>query len=179
MNKQYYGFGNPFKVKFRKHYCIFCSRELEIKKHRKVVSQKSEEAKFYDFSLGVDGGNMIGPCEFIHKVFYCQNCNLNIEFVTQLSIEDIDIFINKIKQKYLKKGIDLEIKKSYIEKSGKIFDKVERLEDIQYLCLTVYQDNEKISMFKIPMMRKNCWERPYYFELSKTEIVKSIEKLIK
>ena len=56
MNKQYYSFGNPFKVKFREHYCYRCGSKLSIVKHHKVVSQKSDEAKYYDFSVGVDGG---------------------------------------------------------------------------------------------------------------------------
>lgn len=93
MNKQYYSFGNPFKVKFREHYCYRCGSKLSIVKHHKVVSQKSDEAKYYDFSIGVDGGVMVGSCEFIHKVFYCPKCSQNIEFVTQINQEDIDILI--------------------------------------------------------------------------------------
>ena len=99
MNKQYYSFGNPFKVKFREHYCYRCGSKLSIVKHHKVVSQKSDEAKYYDFSVGVDGGVMVGPCEFIHKVFYCQKCSQNIEFVTQINQEDIDILIESSESK--------------------------------------------------------------------------------
>ena len=28
MNKQYYSFGNPFKVKFREHFCYKCGTKL-------------------------------------------------------------------------------------------------------------------------------------------------------
>lgn len=113
MNKHYYSFGNPFKIKFRKHYCYKCKTELSIIKHNKLVSQKSDDAKYYDFSIGVDGGVMVGPCEFIHKVFYCSNCVESIEFITQLSFEDIDIFIKKLKQKFSNKGLNIDIKKTY------------------------------------------------------------------
>ncbi len=40
-----------------------------IIKHRKVVEQKSEEAKYYDFDAGLDGGIMVGPCEFINNIY--------------------------------------------------------------------------------------------------------------
>lgn len=99
MNKHYYSFGNPFKVKFRKHYCYNCGTNLSIIKHNKIVSPKSEEAKYYDFSNGVDGV-MVGSCEFIHKVFYCSTCLKQIEFVTQLSFEDLNNFIRKLKRKF-------------------------------------------------------------------------------
>lgn len=105
MNKRYYSFGNPFKVKFRNHYCFKCNNKLSIIKHYKIVHQKSEEAKYYDFSIGADGGNMVGPCEFVHNVFYCQTCSKQIEFVTQLSFEDIDIFIKKLKKSFWKKEL--------------------------------------------------------------------------
>ena len=85
MNKQYYSFGNPFKVKFREHFCYKCGTKLFIIKHSKVVNRKSEDAKYYDFSIGVDGGVMVGTCEFIHKVFYCSKCSEEIEFVTQIN----------------------------------------------------------------------------------------------
>ena len=47
MNKCWYYYGNFFKVKFRKHNCYNCGEKLMIVKHRKVVDQKSEEAKYY------------------------------------------------------------------------------------------------------------------------------------
>ena len=96
MNKQYYSFGNPFKVKFREHFCYKCGTKLFIIKHSKVVNRKSEDAKYYDFSIGVDGGVMVGTCEFIHKVFYCSKCSEEIEFVTQINQEDIDILIRSV-----------------------------------------------------------------------------------
>lgn len=51
MNKQYYSFGNPFKVKFREHFCYKCGTKLFIIKHSKVVNRKSEDAKYYDFPI--------------------------------------------------------------------------------------------------------------------------------
>lgn len=178
MNKKYYSFGNPFKVRHRKHYCYKCGTELTIIKHSKVVTKKSEEAKYYDFSAGAYSGVMVGSCEFIHNVFYCSTCLDQTEFVTQLSFEDIDIYIKKLKQKFLKKGINLEIKKSYEVKSGNHVDKVEQFEDIQYLCLTGYQDSQKLFMHKISLLRKNCWERPYYFKIAaKLVSTKQINKL--
>ena len=101
-------------MKHRKHYCYKCGSELFIMEDRKVVSQKSEEAKYYDFSVGVDWGIMLGPCEFIHNIFCCPECLESIEFVTQLSLEDIDIIINKVKKYFAKRGRKIDINK-YLE----------------------------------------------------------------
>lgn len=177
MNKHYYCFGNPFKVKFRKHYCFQCNKELSVITHRKVVSQKSDEAQYYDFSFGFHSGVMIGPCEFIHQVFYCQNCDKSIEFITQLSFEDVDIFIKKLKQRFLKKGIELDIKKIYETNEGEFVDRINLIEDIQNLCLSVCKDDKEIGIFKLPLIRMNSWERPYYFKIYKGEIIRSISDL--
>ena len=178
MNKKYYSFGNSFKVKFRKHHCFNCGTELSIIKHKKIVTPKSEEAKYYDFSIGVEGGIIVGACEFIHKVFYCSTCQKPIEFVTQLSFEDIDLFINKLKQKFNNKGLNIDIKKTY-ETKNEYVDKINLLEDIQNLCLLGYKNDKEIFVVKFPLMRKNSWERPYYFKVNKKEAIKSIEKNIR
>ena len=174
MNKIFYSFGNPLKVKFRKHYCYKCGRELSILKDSKIVSPKSEEARYYDFNIGSDGV-MFGPCEFSHNVFYCPTCSEQIEFVTQLSLEDIDIFIEKTRKKFFKKNINLEIKKAYETEKGNHL-RAESLENVPYLCLTVYHADKEVFVYKIPRKRKNCWERPYYFETPTKEFVKSIKK---
>lgn len=174
MNKHYYSFGNPFKIKFRKHYCYKCKTKLSVTKHYKIVSQKSDDAKYYDFSIGT-GGVMIGPCEFIHKVFYCPNCDECVEFVTQLNFEDIDILIKKLKHEFLKKGFNIDIKKKYETKENEYIDRIDSLDNIQNLCLLVYKNDKDVVISKFPLMRKNNWERPYYFKVNKKEIIKSIE----
>lgn len=115
---------------------------------------------------------MVGPCEFVHDVFFCSKCSKQIEFVTQLSFEDVDIYIKKLKKKYFKKGIDLEIKKSYELKDGQQVDEFGQIEDIQHVCLSGCKDGEKLFVCKIPMLRKNRWERPYYFKISAKKFIK-------
>lgn len=58
LNKCWYSTSDPFIIKFRKHYCYCCGKELEITKYWRVVRQKSEEAKYYDSTIG--STNMIG-----------------------------------------------------------------------------------------------------------------------
>jgi len=58
MNKYWYYYGNAFKVRFRNHNCYKCGGKLIIIKHRKVVDQKSDESKYYDFNVGDDGAIM-------------------------------------------------------------------------------------------------------------------------
>lgn len=54
INVKTYSAGNQFKINFRKHYCYKCGSKLSIIKLQKVVSQKSKEAKYYDFSFDVE-----------------------------------------------------------------------------------------------------------------------------
>ena len=41
MNTHYYNFGNPFKVKFRKHYCYICGSKLSNTRIRSSPSKFS------------------------------------------------------------------------------------------------------------------------------------------
>lgn len=175
MNKHYYSFGNPFKVKFRKHYCYKCGSKLSIVKHHKIVNQKSEEAKYYDFSAGVDGGIMIGPCDFIHKVFYCQKCHKNIEFVTQISLEDIDILRTKIIKYFYKNGRYINIKKYFENINNEVTEECS-VELIKNLCFLIEENDKKPLLYKIPITRKEYWERPYYFKIKKKDLIDYIAK---
>lgn len=174
MNKQYYSFGNPFKVKFRKHYCYKCGSKLSIVKHHKVVSQKSNEAKYYDFSIGIADGIMVGPCEFIHKTFYCQKCSKYIEFITQINQEDIDILIESVQKYFYNQGRNINIKK-YFEDIDNAAAVDYTIETVSNLCLLVEEKNKETLVYKIPISRKKQWERPYYFKVSKKDLIKFIE----
>lgn len=175
MNKQYYSFGNPFKIKFREHFCYKCGTKLSIIKHSKVVHSNSAEAKYYDFSVGVDGGNMIGPCEFIHKVFYCSKCSNNIEFVTQINQEDIDILIKSIQTYFINKGREIKIKKCF-ENENNEFDENCNIEMIRNLCLLIEENDKDTLVYKVPISRKKSWERPYYFKVNKKSLIRFVQK---
>ena len=143
-----------------------------------IISKKKciIDAKYYDFSIGIDGGEMIGPCEFIHNVFYCPNCSEFIEFITQLNFEDIDNWIKKLNNKLFKKGHSIEIKKTYETKENKYIDEIDSLDNIKNLCLRVHKNDKTIIITKFPLIRKKNWERPYYFKINKKEFMKSIRK---
>ena len=173
MNKKYYSFGNPFKIKFREHFCYKCGTKLTIIQHSKVVSSKSEESKYYDFSAGVDGGYIIGSCEFIHKVFYCPKCSKNIEFVTQINQEDIDILIRSIQEYFNNKGRKINIKKCFENDES---DKDCNIESVKNLCLLIEENDKDTLTYKIPIRRKKSWERPYYFKVNKKDLIRFIAK---
>ena len=174
MNKQYYSFGNPVKIKYREHYCYKCGTKLSIVKHHKVVSQKSDEAKYYDFSVGVDGGVMVGPCEFIHEVFYCQKCSQNIEFVTQINQEDIDILMRKIEKFFINQGRQINIKKKFENFENEI-EEMCNIESVRNLCLLIEENDKDTLVYKTPRIRKKHWERPYFFKIQKKDLIRFIK----
>ena len=55
MNRKYYQFGNPFKVRFGEHRCLRCGQKLTTLTDRRIVDPHSEEAKYFDFSAGSGG----------------------------------------------------------------------------------------------------------------------------
>ena len=175
MNKHWYNYGNTFKVKFRNHYCYKCGEKLMIIKHRKVVDQKSEEAKYYDFDAGGDGAIMVGPCEFIHKVFFCPKCSQNIEFITQINQEDIEIIIKKVINYFKKRNRVIFISKSYKTKVGEFIENNFSLNDDVILCLHISEKNKESKTYKIPIIRRKFWERPYYFDISKKKLINFIK----
>jgi hypothetical protein len=166
-NKVWYHFGNIFKVRFRKHFCGVCQNQLIRRKHEKVVNYKSTEAKYYDFSL-LDT-NIIGDCTFIHKVFYCSMCNEEIEFITQLSIEDNEKWIKRIKDKLLSFLPLDSIHFVWVDLNDGIVEPTNDLEKIKKIvCLISLNNQKKIEIICSLVDRKKYWERPYYFIKNKT-----------
>lgn len=47
MNRKYYQFGNPLKVRFGEHCCLRCGQDLTILMDRRIVDPHSEEAKYF------------------------------------------------------------------------------------------------------------------------------------
>ena len=174
MNIKYYSFGNPLKVKFREHYCYKCGAKLSIVQHRKVVDQKSDEAKYYDFSVGSFGGVMGGPCEFVHNVFYCSKCAKSIEFVTQINQEDIDILLKKIQKIFSKKGRKINIKKNFENTKNGVVENCD-IESAKNLNILIEENGEHSVIFRSPKTRKKHWERPYYFNINKRDLINSIK----
>ena len=168
MSVIWYGLGDSLKVTFRKHYCYTCKSKLSVVQHQKVVNPKSEEAKYYNFQATV------GPCEFIHKVFFCSQCKKNIEFVTQISLEDIDIINRKVEAYFAKHRKRIIIRKIFQTHDGTIVDSVINMEDIEKMSLMIIQDNREIAKFDYPRLRMEMWERPYYFKVSKRKLIKEI-----
>ena len=175
MNKCWYNYGSTYKVKFRNHYCYKCGERLTVVKHRKVVDQKTEEAKYYDFDAGGDGAVMVGPCEFIHKVFFCPKCSENIEFITQINQEDIEIISQKVISYFKKRNRKIFISKSYETKHGELLAKNFSLSDNIILCLHISENNKEPKIYKVPIRRRGFWERPYYFNISKKELISFIK----
>lgn len=177
MNKKIYNFGNHFKVKFRNHFCYGCGNRLSIIRDSKVIDKKDDNAKYYDFSIDVDGGVMAGPCEFIHNVFFCLECSKRVEFVTQISLEDIDIIVDKVEKNYKKHGKDYKIIKSFVDVNGLIVNDYYS-PNIAFLCLSIEESKSIISTYKLPISRKKIWERPYYYKLKKRTLINYINKNI-
>lgn len=73
MNRKYYQFGNPFKVRFGEHRCLRCGQKLTTLTDRRIVDPHSEEAKYFDFSAGSDdGGEMVGAYEISTRYFFAR-----------------------------------------------------------------------------------------------------------
>ena len=82
---------SPFFVHFKEHFCPICNEKIQVKRTKKIVNSKSEEAKNFDFSFSGDGGFMSGDVEFIFEVFYCSSCK------KEFSIKEIRNFERKRK----------------------------------------------------------------------------------
>ena len=177
-NVSYYSFGNTNKVKFRDHYCYKCDAELIILKNSKMVNPKSEEAKYYEFYSGPLGGRMVGACEFIHNVFFCPKCKEDIEFVTQLNQEDIDIIIDKVQRYFNRRGRKISIYKRFEVENGILEEVCRHIDQVKNLCFLIEEKGKETFIYKVQISRKQCWERPYYFDVTKRELINFIKKTV-
>jgi len=81
------GFKGEHSISARigEHYCPYCNGALEVKTKKQIVNSESEEAKHFDFSS--DGGRLQGNIEFRWDVYYCANCNIEIDIGDMRSYE--------------------------------------------------------------------------------------------
>ena len=172
MNRKYYQFGNPFKVRFGEHRCLRCGQKLTTLTDRRIVDPHSEEAKYFDFSAGSDGGEMVGACEFIHKVFFCPRCAERTEFVTQLSLEKLMRTLRRIEKRLHKRGRAVHLQLLFRDREGG---------ETSYCPLgeadgvdVVFTFGGQSSRCAVPVMRKNCWERPYYVKVDRRALLSAL-----
>lgn len=174
-NKVWYHFGNIFKVRFRKHFCHVCQKQLIQIKHEKIVNSKSSEAGYYDFSL-LDT-NITGDCKFVHKVFYCSICNEEIELITQLSIEDNEKWMRKISNKLLDFLPLDKVLFTWIDVNDNVMEQTNNSDKVgKTVYLISLNNKEKIEIICSFVDRKIYWERPYYFKKNKN-VFKEINDL--
>ena len=172
MNRKYYQFGNPIMVRIGEHRCLRCGQKLTTLTDRRIVDPHSEEAKYFDFSAGSDGGEMVGACEFVHKVFFCPRCAERTEFVTQLSLEKLMRTLRRIEKRLHKQGQTVQLKLLFINRKG---------EETSYCPLgeasgvrVDFAFGGKKSSYAVPVMRKNCWERPYYVKVDRRALLSAL-----
>ena len=105
----------------------------------------------------------------------CQKCSQNIEFVTQINQEDIDIFIESVKKHFYNKGRNINIKKCFENINDEVVEDC-TIESISNLCLLIEENDKDTLVYKIPISRKKNWERPYYFKVNKKDLIRFIQK---
>ena len=111
----------------------------------------------------------------IHKVFYCSKCSKNIEFVTQINQEDIDILVRSIQEYFINKDRKINIKKCF-ENVNNEFDENCNIESSRNLCLLIEENDKDTLVYKVPTRRKKSWERPYYFKVNKKDLIRFISQ---
>ena len=175
MSQRFYTDCNQLKFVFRKHHCNKCGNRLKVIKHRAVVvDDQSDRAEYYAFKFGMMNYG-VGPCEFVHDVFYCQNCEKIIEPLTQLSLEDVDKVISKVVAYFAKKGREIRISKTYETLVDEVLDYYQEDKFINCLQLTVTEKNKETKVYKLAIRRREHYNRPFYFKLTKKELVEFIE----
>ncbi len=167
---------NPIKVHFKKHYCNKCGARLKVVKDRTCISRTSPEAKYYYHLVYDDDG--IGDYEFVHKIFCCPRCAHEIELITQLSLEDCDAVAGKLGKYCFKKGIKVTKIKEYFEtRDGRTVEKAENIENISSFRLQAFNEDDCILDYKAPIRREKRESRPYYFDISWSDVKSSLKKI--
>ena len=174
------------KAGLHNHFCFKCGKKLKIKKISKLVDRYSEEGRNYDFTEIVyyhvpffaaeerirEVGNReetVLKCNFIHKAFFCTQCCQHTEFVTQLSLEKIDKYINKLQSR------DIRCERFYIMKNGErssVLTDVNETKELR-LILTYAEGETREICFPVKNLERN--ERAPYFCFTDTPADKIIE----
>ena len=115
---------------------------------------------------------MVGACEFIHKVFFCPRCAERTEFVTQLSLEKLMRALRRIEKRLHKRGQAVHLQLLFRDREGG---------ETSYCPLgeadgvdVVFTFGGQSSRCAVPVMRKNCWERPYYVKVDRRALLSAL-----
>jgi len=105
MNKSFI-LDSPFYLFLKKHSCISCGQILGIRKVRKIVNKKSNEAKDFDFSFG--DSYFFGNVEISYHMFYCKYCK---KFYSIKEIKNNEKHLNMLKENGEHRGTRKKINK--------------------------------------------------------------------
>ena len=85
--------------------------------------------------------------------------------------------IKKVISYFKKRNREIFISKSYETKLGRFIENNFNFNDDVILCLHISEKNKESKIYKIPILRRKFWERPYYFDISKKKLINFIEKV--
>ena len=162
-----------------KHHCYQCGALMKETTDERVVRKNSEEAQYYSYFQGPKFLRwMYFDLLYIHNVYYCPECDIYIEPLTQFSIEDLNKAVDETERHFRRKNLPLTIDIFYETSDGKIVKKVKGIENIANVRLHVFIEDKQIGTYQSPIQRYKFDHRAYYFNMEKRELIKYIESLL-
>ena len=160
--KCYYFYGNPIRFFFGNNRCPICNAKLTKRINHKIVNSYSEEADLYaHFFEDLNGDRLLKKfdCDIKHKVFFCGDCNLEIEKKTLFSYDKVKKQLDKLQKKADRKKTKLNIVYLYDSNS-----KDQNFINIDMIAAKF--SNKKGEFEKIIFLakRRQKYEQAKYFE---------------
>lgn len=174
---QSYSFYQVFRVKWASHYCYRCGTPLAIQEHERIVERTDERGR--DFALFGSVRNTLGATKFIHDIYHCPRCDLDIEIDTQLSIENLITSMEKAERYFQKKGYNLSIQGAFETNDGEFVENISDISQIKKVLLCVFLDETNIGVYQSPLHKSGIGEKAYFFSVKKYELIGFIRKLLK
>ena len=130
---------------------------------KKIINSKSEEAVRYRLD-SVEGWPLKFDCTVTHKVLYCLKCGKQFEYVSQISLEDFFLILEKTHQRMGKKA-EISYQIIYVDKDGRQNSEMIDIDKIDHIRVVVLKNDMKVGETDVLIKRKTAFDMPYYLDL--------------
>ena len=182
---EYFERNNPVGVSLsdilKPHKCMLCGRQLKKESFTEIIDYTSPEIQYFyhsGFVMTAQGIRLAESGRVSRPVLVCETCQREIEFLSQKSIENLFIALERIKAKLNAKGVKVEFNvNSCIDHI--LTDKLLPLKKSSDIAITVLDKDKKIGRIFLPVLRKAERERPHYLEIHEKKLAVQIEEIAK
>ena len=179
--KKHYHIGSYKKAYNKTHYCYQCGLPLQIITNYIEIRNGVIEPKgihFIDDNISILN-NKFSSIKYDYDLLFCNNCNYEIDFCTQISLEEINKCMKIIAFKYWKQNNTIIFSYYFVKSNGDIQTNVDNFNGVRYMAIDMLNEGKTQTIYEAPLDVHKIFHQPVYFKFNKIKFKAIISKYMK